>query len=163
MCADERAEAYPVELILPNGRAQLVVGSAVDGRPRYLLGGVPIDVDVEIPEDLVARGWFWWGSFLHQQLRPDGCGISIDTGTYPPPGWVGEKTITIKGTDDEGRRFIQHIERGTCFDAARKIEATHARMEAMRQAKPQKPAKKQRPAVPAAPVAIEPEQMVMEL
>lgn len=139
MSADDRTEAYPVELILPYGRARLVPGMAV-----YVMDGLPIDVDVEVPEDLAARGWFWWGSELYQRLVPGGPGISIATGTYPPPGIEAP--------------------RGTCFDAARVVEVTHASIVAMRQVEAtKKPAKKQRRAVPAAPVALDPEQMVMEL
>jgi hypothetical protein len=103
-------DAYPAALTLPGGTAHLVPGMAV-----YLLDGVPIDVDVTIPDDLAYLGWFWWGSRLAQQRDDERLpGISIDTGTYPPPG-------------------VPAL-RGTCFDAARKIEETRARMTAEREA-----------------------------
>lgn len=74
-------DTYPVALHLPAGVAQLVPGMAV-----YLLDGVPVDVDVEIPDDLTATGWTWWGTFLYQQLKPGGCALSLFTGTLGLPG-----------------------------------------------------------------------------
>lgn len=138
MTTDDRTEAYPVELHLPAGRARLVPGMAV-----YLLDGVPVDVDVEVPEDL-AENWFWWGSQLYRRTPPGECGISIATGTFPPPGIAAP--------------------RGTCFDAAREIEATRARFEAARLAEAlKKPAKKPKARRVAKPVPEIFEQAVMEL
>jgi hypothetical protein len=99
--------SYPLVLHLPNGRAQLVPGSAEAGRPRYEIDGEPVDVDVTIPPDLAAR-WFWFGSLLSLRVPAGTPGISIGTGSYPPPG-------------------VESI-RGTCFDAARRIEAESARI-----------------------------------
>jgi hypothetical protein len=93
-------DTYPAALALPAGVAQLVPGMAV-----YLLDGVPIDVDVEIPPDLRDAGWCWFGTFLYQQLSPGGCAISFYTGTIGLPG---------------------------AFDAARRIEARRAEKEAAR-------------------------------
>jgi hypothetical protein len=141
---NETVQAYPVELPLPNGRARLVLGSAEAGQPLYEIDGLLVSLDVAIPDDLAHR-WFWWGDRLYQ--RPDGENdpfISIATGTYPPPGVPSE--------------------RGSCFDIAREMEATRARVTAELAAqKAKKPARKQRskPATLARPEQIE--QTAMEL
>lgn len=104
------SDGYPLVLALPNGvRAQLVIGSGKADAPRYEVDGAAIDVDVRIPADLTGR-WFWHGSFLRMRTEPGKCGLSIDSGTYPPPDWPAV--------------------RGSCFDAARRVEAASAAIHA---------------------------------
>jgi hypothetical protein len=74
---------YPAALRLPEGVAVLVIGSAVEGCPRYERDGVPIEVDVRIPEDLRGR-WIWKGSFLCWEGTSPG--LWLDTATLGLPG-----------------------------------------------------------------------------
>jgi L-rhamnose isomerase len=102
--------AIPLEIDLPGGPAQLVPGSYEAGRPRYERDGVEIDIDVTIPDDLVATGWCWHGSSLYQSApAPGRISVGIHTGTNPPPG---------------------------IFDIARHFDANRARAMAEWQAKP---------------------------
>lgn len=77
-----RRDCYPLMINLPDGRrAEYVAGS----RPaRYTIDGELSDIDATIPDDLLATGWYWSGSFLFQPWpeRPDGPGVAISTGTY---------------------------------------------------------------------------------
>lgn len=136
-------QAYPAILPLPGGTAHLVIGSVESG-PRYEIDGVPTEVNVAIPDDLVQAGWIWWGSFLHRQHPAGECGISIDPGTYPPPPIASGRTITIKWTDDEGEPQQTILENASCFDVARNMEQTRARLEVERQAQALKPAKRKK-------------------
>ncbi len=78
--------AAPLALALPGGvLAEYVAGS---DPPRYAVGGEPVAVDVTIPDDLVATGWHWYGSFLH--VAGD-YPLFVATNTYPPPGWPGDR------------------------------------------------------------------------
>lgn len=105
------SETYPAALQLPQGTATLVPGMAV-----YLLNGVPIDVDVEIPEDLA--GWVWDGSCLALHLSPT-CTYTIHTYLHPPPGSPSD--------------------RGSCFDAARDVESRRAKQPKASEKRPKKP------------------------
>lgn len=71
-------DTYPAALHLPSGVARLVPGMAV-----YLIDGVPIDVDVEIPDDLRGR-WHWFGSYLCQY--PEVGYAALSTRTHGLPG-----------------------------------------------------------------------------
>lgn len=74
----------PATLYLPDGPADLVPGSFEHGQPCYERDGQAIDVDVMIPDDLLAAGWYWSGSMLCNSWSNE-TGICISTGTYPPP------------------------------------------------------------------------------
>jgi hypothetical protein len=96
----------PLQLHLPDGIiAQYVPGSAP---PAYMLGpiGMEIPVDVVIPEDLAAAGWYWHGSTLAWNGGDPLCPIGISTVVYPPPGWLSASR--------------------NCFEAARIVEQAHA-------------------------------------
>lgn len=73
------ADAALGALHLPEGTATLAPGMAV-----YLIAGEPIDVDVEIPEDLKAASWFWHGSFLCWEGTSPG--LWLATSTFGLPG-----------------------------------------------------------------------------
>lgn len=76
-------DVYPLVINLPDGRrAELVPGSRP---PAYSLPDqADAGIDPTIPDDLVATGWYWSGSFLYQPWpeRSDGPGHAISTGTY---------------------------------------------------------------------------------
>lgn len=80
--------AFPACLELPGGqRAGLVEGSVKDGKPIYMLDGIALDIDVTIPDDLIAAGWFWFGSYLSRCADPTNPNaiLSIHTALHPPP------------------------------------------------------------------------------
>jgi hypothetical protein len=96
----------PLQLHLPNGIvAGYIPGSAP---PAYMLGpiGMEIPVDVVIPRDLVAAGWYWHGSILAWNGGDPRRPIGISTAVYPPPGWLST--------------------RRNCFEAAHIVEYAHA-------------------------------------
>lgn len=99
--------SFPLELVLPDGIAHYVAGSAEAGHPCYQMDGVDLEIAVVIPDDLAAAGWFWWGSYLSWRDGEYMPGISISTGTYPPPN---------------GGRY----DRPTCFEQASIIERLRA-------------------------------------
>ncbi len=67
--------------------------------------GTTVDLDVQIPDDLAAAGWHWFGSVLQLGQMGGPC-IAITTALHPPPGL------------NDGRR--------TCFEVARSMEAHRA-------------------------------------
>jgi len=76
----------PLELSLPDGPATLKIGSLKKGQPQYERDGQLLDVDVTIPDDLVAAGWIWHGSTLYRREPGDELrGVGVDTRTFPPP------------------------------------------------------------------------------
>jgi hypothetical protein len=78
----------PVQLHLPDGiLAEYISGS---NPPAYRLGSseIAIPVDVIIPEDLAAAGWYWHGSMLAWSGDDRRGPISISTAIFPPPGWL---------------------------------------------------------------------------
>ena len=110
--------AYPMVISLPNGveacvrivqamqineKGGEVLTQIVQTPPQYeLFDGTAIDLDVTIPDDLVAAGWFWFGSLLAKG-DPAGAHVGTHTSCYPPPGYDAPQ--------------------GTCFDSARRFEA----------------------------------------
>jgi hypothetical protein len=133
--------AYPLVVELPelgnyphSVRALYVPGSSP---PQYTVHGEPCAIDVVIPDDLAAAGWYWLGSLLcwpeSDPLRPQG----IATCTYPPPGWC----------DD----------RETCFDLARQSERHRAEWRERRVAERVAKVTKQKPpkADAPAPAAVQ--------
>lgn len=96
----------PIALYLPDGLVAAYVPQSEPPAYRMDEIGADLPVDVTIPEDLVAVGWYWHGSLLAwnggDALRP----VGIYTGTFPPPGWGGALT--------------------TCFDAAREMDKGRA-------------------------------------
>lgn len=81
--------AIPLALALPGGiLAEHVAGS---DPPAYAIDGVPIDVDVRIPEDLAALRWRWEGSFLCCDGGDPQGQLMISTDLHPPPGWPCER------------------------------------------------------------------------
>jgi hypothetical protein len=96
----------PLQLHLPDGIiAEYIPGSEP---PAYRLDpiGMAIPVDVIIPEDLAATGWYWHGSTLAWNGGDPLCPSCISTAVYPPPGWLSA-----------GRN---------CFESARSAEQAHA-------------------------------------
>lgn len=112
--------AYPLCLNLPHGDALLIPGSAERGQPQYERDGLPLVVDVTIPDDL-APLFYWWGSFLALTQGS----VMIATITYPPNGEDG---------------------RATCYDQARKYLERRAELRAARAA--ERPKKTKRPPLP---------------
>lgn len=113
----------PIEIALPDGkRAQYLAGS----RPaRYTVDDQPAEIDVTIPDDLQAAGWYWSGSFLYQpwpEARTEeqgrGPGVAISTALYGPPGYPSD--------------------RQTCFEVAQGMEARRGILDAQRALKPSK-------------------------
>jgi hypothetical protein len=97
--------AYPVCLDLPGGvrarvrivhvwdEAEQTLSQLVSVPPVYeLRDGTTVDVDVAIPDDLRAAGWYWNGSLLTWRETPESCGIAVATCTFPPPGWPLDAT-----------------------------------------------------------------------
>lgn len=80
---------YPVSIPLPFGyRAELVYALPLHDPPVYAIDGVPVWLDVTIPDDLAARGWVWNGAFLWlPAVTSDKCGIGISPAASPPPFW----------------------------------------------------------------------------
>jgi len=118
-----RRDVHPLTIALPDGRcAEYVAGT----RPaRYTIDGAPCDVDVTIPDDLAATGWYWSGSFLYQPWaeRADGPGVGIFTGTFGLPG---------------------------TFEAARRLDAMRVEVQAAIKARPPKKARKPKRVKPIA-------------
>lgn len=117
----------PIRLALPDG---LVADYVPDSEPpayRADAIGCDLPVDVVIPDDLAAAGYFWFGSFLTA-----GEGLYIDTSSFPPPPFPGP--------------------RHDCYTAARNIEDERAKHAAARAAKPAKPARNAKP--PSAPAVL---------
>lgn len=76
--------AWPAALRLPVAGGY-VTAVAAAGRPiRYTVEGEIVDIDVNIPDDLLAAGWFWHGGCL---CRHAGILIGISSALIPPPGW----------------------------------------------------------------------------
>lgn len=109
---------YPLLIELPEPgnyphivRAHYVPGSSP---PAYRLDAIGMDlpIDVVIPDDLAAAGWYWHGSCLawpaSDPLRP----MAISTATYPPPGWPStrEDCFTL-ARESERRRAEWAAER----------------------------------------------------
>lgn len=115
-------DVCPLVVNLPDGtRAELVPGSRP---PAYSLPDrADAGIDVTIPDDLAATGWYWSGSFLYQPWpeRSDGPGVAISTGTYG----VAET-----------------------FEMARRHNAKRGELLTLRAAKPAKKAKKARASIP---------------
>lgn len=127
---------YPLTIDLPGGiRAELVASNP----PRYAVNGEMTEIDVTVSDDLSS--WFWWGSFLTWKPHPEQVGISIDTGTFPPPGWPSN--------------------RPDCFTQARAVEA--ARVKYAAAAKPAKPPKKAKKKAAAPAPEPEPELVAEQL
>ena len=76
----------PLQLHLPDD----IIAEHIPGTdpPAYRLGpiGMAIPVDVVIPEDLAAAGWYWHGSTLAWNGDDGRHPICISTAVYPPPG-----------------------------------------------------------------------------
>lgn len=88
------------------GEQVQVLSQLVPSPPQYeRRDGTTIEIDVAIPDDLAAAGWYWFGSVLRWPAG-DLRGIGILTSCYPPP--------PIKS------------ERGSCFDCAREFERLRA-------------------------------------
>lgn len=84
---------YPLKLHLPEPGnyphtvyAEYVPGSSP---PAYRLDpiGMNLPIDVVIPDDLAALGYYWHGSLLTRADQPGG----ISTAAYPPPSWPSER------------------------------------------------------------------------
>lgn len=77
---------HPLVICLPDGtRAELIDGSRP---PRYTVDSEERAIEIAIPDDLLATGWYWSGSFLCQPYAPgDTRGICIITTQAAPPGW----------------------------------------------------------------------------
>jgi hypothetical protein len=137
-----RRDVWPLAINLPGGkRAEHVPGSRP---PRYAVDGVEVELDVEIPDDLLANGWYWSGSFLYHPWpgsENGSPGVAISTGTFPPPGWPQEP-IRVKGTDDQGQPIIIEEPARTCFDSARILNSTREEVAAWHAAELAKRAKK---------------------
>lgn len=146
---------YPLVIPLPDGtearvrithivevndKGEETLTQLVQSPPQYeRRDGTTVDLDVQIPDDLAAAGWYWHGS----TLALDGGLLRIGTETYPPPGWPAPQ--------------------GTCFDIARRYEVKHSELEAARLAR-QTPATRVRRLVPKQPAgASVVEQLAMEL
>jgi hypothetical protein len=95
-----RRDVCPLAIALPDGRrAEYIAGT----RPaKYTIDGEPCDIDVMIPEDLAATGWYWSGSYLYRPWpsSEDGRGVPISTATYGVPG-VFEAACRFEAKRDE--------------------------------------------------------------
>lgn len=84
--------AFPLKIHLPEPGAypQTVYADYVPGSdpPAYTVNGEPCAIDVTIPDDLAAVGYYWHGSLL---CRTGDQGGGIATCTYPVPGWPSER------------------------------------------------------------------------
>jgi hypothetical protein len=82
-----------VELPEPGNYPHTVCAEYVPGSslPAYTLNGDPVAIDVAIPDDLAAAGWFWFGSCLAWPASDPQWAMAISTATYPPPGWTCER------------------------------------------------------------------------
>lgn len=135
-----RRDCYPIEIALPDGkRAQYVAGSRP---PKYTVDGELTAIDVTIPDELEASGWYWSGSFLYQPWpeprtaeQGRGPGVAISTGTFGPPGYP--------------------CDRQTCFDSAREMERLRVELAALPKKKIK--ASKKKIAIPDVPIVAVPE------
>lgn len=95
---------YPlvIELPEPGNYPSIVRAHYVPNSdpPAYRLDAIGMDlpIDVVIPDELAAAGWYWHGSTL--VWREANFEYGIHTFVCPPPGW-------------------SYAPRGNCFDAAR--------------------------------------------
>jgi hypothetical protein len=139
-----KRDTAPLSIALPDGRrAEYVAGT----RPaRYTIDGALCAIDVTIPDDLVATGWYWSGSFLYQpwpgprtEAEGRGPGVAIATCTFPPPGYVSD--------------------RKTCFEAAYEMEAKRGELSAALAARPAKKVKASKKIIeiPDMPIETAPE------
>lgn len=107
---DQRA--FPTYLLLPEGRAELIHGSLVDGTPRYQISGVELDpatCDTRIPLDLLNAGWFWWGSSLcwrNEAAGNQACLFSI-TGPRPIDDYYEQARIVERIRAKNRPAFVQ--------------------------------------------------------
>lgn len=98
--------AYPLVLVLPNGiRAEYHDGA-------YWIDGEPTALDVAIPDELVAAGWYWHGSVLRQpaidgdELR----GIGICTSTFGVEGaFAAAREIQRVRAEREAARIAERV------------------------------------------------------
>jgi hypothetical protein len=92
-------DAYPLAIDLPGGRrAEYVSGT----RPaRYTIDGAPCDLDVTLPADVAAAGWFWSGTWLC-----DG-DIRIYTGTFGVAGVIAQARIHMALQADYAPQPVQ--------------------------------------------------------
>lgn len=113
---------YPLVVSLPGGsqarvrivhvvefdkNGEAVLTQLVSNPPVYeLRDGTTVALDVAIPDDLAAAGWFWHGSALHWPADDPQRTIGITTDLHPPPPYPSER-------DD-------------CFTVARRFEAIRA-------------------------------------
>lgn len=101
-----QARVRITHIVVTSDRGDEELTQLVSVPPVYeLLDGTVIDLDVTIPDDLAAAGWFWFGSLLAKG-DPQGAHVGVHTSCYPPPGWPAPQ--------------------GTCFDSARRFEAAGA-------------------------------------
>lgn len=125
--------SFPAAIPLPFGyRAELIPGTRI-----YTIDGVPTWLDVTIPSDLAASGWFWNGAFLSLQgAKPGACGISICPTTSPPPFWNVAR---------DGRVLVPG-QFACCFLVARYLDVAHVEFGAQRIARLAATAMKTKPA-----------------
>lgn len=108
---------YPLVIQLPDignypnsVRAEYVPGSTP---PAYTVNGEPCAIDVVIPDDLAAAGWFWGGSCLSWPSSDPLRLVSIATCTYPPPGWTSERddcfTVARQGEQYRAERHERAV------------------------------------------------------
>lgn len=124
----------PLQLALPGG----IVADYVPGSdpPSYTVAGDPIAVDVRIPDDLTATGWYWHGSFLVQPYP----------GRAGPAIWISTGTWGVEGT----------------WEQARTLDRLHAEHAAVRAEQPTKKPKRAKKGQPARQRVVEPVQLAME-
>lgn len=157
-----KRDAYPLEVHLPDGtrarvrivhivevndRGDEVLTQLVQHPPQYeRRDGTTVPIDVTIPDDLAAAGWYWSGSFLYQpwpEVRTEeqgrGPGVAIATCTYGPPGYPSD--------------------RQTCFEIAHELERKRTEIQVALRAKPPKKVRagKKTIAIPDMPIEVVPE------
>lgn len=100
--------AYPVRVLAaPGVYADLVIEFDAAGRqvvpahPRYAVDGVLVDIDVTIPPDLAAAGWFWFGATLTQT---NGRGVYVGVGSGPPVCYEQARLIEQAAVDRVARQ-----------------------------------------------------------
>jgi hypothetical protein len=116
---------YPQTIVLPGGvqarvrithvvevndKGKEVVTQLVSDPPQYeLRDGTPVDLDVQIPDDLAAAGWIWHGSLLHWPTSDPLRGVGITTDLHPPPGWPSPRDdcFTVARRMDQHRAEYQ--------------------------------------------------------
>lgn len=102
-----QARVRIVHVVETNDKGEATLTQLVLSPPQYeLRDGTTVELDVTIPDDLLATGWFWRGSSLHWPADDPLRTIGIPTDGYPPPPYPSE--------------------RGSCFDCARRFEAMRA-------------------------------------